>query len=128
MIEKTAIIIDDDEAINSLLGELLTLYGYDVVGSGFDGNDAISLYTKHKPSIVLLDVRMPKKNGFEALGEIKKIDPSSTVIMITGEVESQTNDRLQSLGASAIVYKPFEVEKLIKVINKAIKSNKMIVQ
>ncbi|MCV0393059.1 MAG: response regulator [Nitrosopumilus sp.] len=128
MIEKTAIIIDDDEAINSLLGELLTLYGYDVVGSGFDGNDAISLYTKHNPSIVLLDVRMPKKNGFEALGEIKKIDPSSTVIMITGEVESQTNDRLQSLGASAIVYKPFEVEKLIKVINKAIKSNKMIVQ
>ncbi|MHA7647988.1 response regulator [Nitrosopumilus sp. S4] len=128
MTEKTAIIIDDDDVINSLLVELMTLNGYEVVGTGFNGNEAVLLYKKHKPSVVLLDVRMPKKNGFEALDEIKKFDPLSTVIMITGEVESQTYDKLNSLGASAIIYKPFEIEKLFKVINKVAKSNKMVVE
>lgn len=128
MTEKTAIVIDDDKEINALLAEILTLSGYEVSGTGFNGNDALLLYKKFKPTVVLLDVRMPKKNGFDALDEIKQFDSSATVIMITGEVESQTCDILQSLGASAIVYKPFDVDKLVKVINKAIKSDKMIVQ
>lgn len=128
MTERTAIIIDDDKEINLLLAEILTISGYEVSGTGFNGDDAVLLYKKFKPTVVLLDVRMPKKNGFDALEEIKQFDPLATVVMVTGEAESQAYDRLQSLGASAIVYKPFDVDRLVKVINKAINSDKMIVQ
>lgn len=128
MTERTAIVIDDDKEINLLLAEILTISGYEVSGAGFNGDDAVSLYKKFKPTVVLLDVRMPKKNGFDALEEIKQFDPLAIVVMVTGEAESQAYDRLQSLGASAIVYKPFDVDRLVKVIDKAIKSDKMIVQ
>lgn len=128
MTERTAIVIDDDKEINLLLAEILTISGYEVSGTGFNGDDAVLLYKKFKPTVVLLDVRMPKKNGFDALEEIKQFDPLATVVMVTGEAESQAYDRLQSLGASAIVYKPFDVDRLVKVINKAINSDKMIVQ
>ena len=56
----------------SSLEELLTYKGFDVVGMGHNGNDAVSLYKELVPSVVLLDLKMPNKNGFEALEEIKK--------------------------------------------------------
>lgn len=112
--------------IVSSLEELLTYKGFDVVGTGHDGNDAISLYKELIPNVVLLDVKMPNKNGFEALDEIKKINEKANVIMITGEQDPETEIRLQELGAITIIQKPFEIEKITEIIKKIQNSEKIL--
>ncbi len=112
--------------IVSTLEELLTYKGFDVVGTGHDGNDAIMLYKELIPNIVLLDVNMPNKNGFEALEEIKKINENANIIMITGEQGSDIEIRLQELGAVTIIQKPFEIESIIEIIKKIQNSEKIL--
>ena len=112
--------------IVSSLEELLTYKGYDVVGTGHDGNEAVSLYKELIPNVVLLDVKMPNKNGFEALEEIKKINENANVIMITGEQDLATEIKLQELGAITIIQKPFEIERIIEIIKKIQNSEKIL--
>ena len=127
MSKNTVIIVDDDETINSLLVEIMNFSNYQVVGVGYNGNDAISLYKKYSPSLVLLDVRMPYKDGFDALSEIKQFDPKAIVIMVTGDANSSSLDRLYNLGANGVITKPFGVDKLIELIEHTKNSDKMVV-
>ena len=127
MPDDTVIIVDDDETINSLLVEIMNFSNYQVVGVGYNGNDAISLYKQHHPSLVLLDVRMPYKDGFDALSEIKQFDPKAIVIMVTGEANSSTIDKLHNLGANGVITKPFGVDKLIELIEHTKNSDQMVV-
>ena len=115
----SVIIVDDDKSIASLLEDILILKGFEVAGIAYDGDEAISLYKKLSPEIVLLDVSMPKKDGYETLSELKSIDPKSKVIMVTGEGSLESHKRLEDLGALAIVTKPFDIDKLAEVITNA---------
>lgn len=112
----SAIVVDDEPAIQEIMTEMLSILGVDIVGTGSNGNEAISLYQENSPSVVFMDINMPKLNGVEALKEIKKIDPKSAVIMVTGNTENDLESTLMALGAKAIIYKPFSVEQLKEII------------
>lgn len=113
---KTCIIVDDDVQITELFSELMTLQGLDVLAIGHTGMDAIKLYDKHKPDVVFLDVEMPKLNGIQALKEIKEIDSSATVVIVTGSTSSDIEKQLKQNGVTEIVYKPFDIKKIGKII------------
>lgn len=116
--QTTAIIIDDDHDIASVFKEYLELYGITTLGIGHNGKSAVELYQKIKPSIVLLDVMMPDYDGFYGLGKIKQLDPSAKVIMATADATQESRDRLTSLGADAVLHKPFEVKEIRAAINR----------
>lgn len=90
----------------------------DVIGVGRDGKEAVELYKKLKPDVVLLDVMMPQYDGFYALKKIRDIDPNAKVIMVTADLTLDTEKKLTELRASAITYKPYDIDSLIEIIEK----------
>lgn len=112
----TAIIVDDEQRVTQLYSELLELQNLEILGIGQNGNDAIRLFKKHKPDIMFLDVHMPDLNGLEALKEIKKISPTAKVIMVTADLSKDLEKTLQHNGATAIIFKPFDVQKIIQIL------------
>jgi two-component system chemotaxis response regulator CheY len=77
---------------------------------GCDGEEAITLYEKHRPDIVFLDITMPVIDGFEALERIRAINPEALVVMISADRQKSTKEKVLSLGASAIISKPIDEE------------------
>jgi two-component system chemotaxis response regulator CheY/two-component system response regulator (stage 0 sporulation protein A) len=114
---KTVIVVDDNSDVRSLLVELLELKNFQVVGTGRDGNDAVTLYGKLKPDITLLDVVMPDTDGLYALDHIREMNSDAVVIMITTDLSQDTAKRLEDLRATAVVYKPFDINDLVKIIH-----------
>lgn len=128
MKSKSAIVVDDDFEITEVFSELLQIHGITVMGVGYNGVDAIELFKKHSPDMVFLDVHMPKLNGLEALVKIKKLSSESKVIMITSDLSVDLEKQLQHIGANAIVYKPFDIQKIIQITENIYKSSNMLIQ
>ncbi|MHA7733569.1 response regulator [Nitrosopumilus sp. S6] len=128
MTPLSAIVVDDDADIRELMEEMLPMININVVATGMNGNDAIRLYREKSPSLVFLDINMPELDGITALREIKRIDPESTVIMVTGNTDSDLESTLQSLNANALIRKPFSIENIVKIIENIQQSNTMIIQ
>jgi two-component system chemotaxis response regulator CheY len=125
MVERklTAIVVDDDIDTVELFSEYLQLQGIEVLAKGYDGKEAVELYKKLKPDIAFLDVMMPHYDGTFALTEIKQLKPLAKVIMVTADLTVETARRLEGLGASAVVYKPFEFEEIMSTIYRLIQPN-----
>ncbi len=122
--DLTAIIVDDDYNTVVTFTEFLQFNGIRVVGTGYTGKDAVKMYEKLRPSVVFLDVMMPKPyDGFYALENIRKINPNAVVIMITADLTDQTEDKLRQLHASAIVYKPFDIKKILQMLGGLLAKN-----
>ena len=113
---KTSVVVDDDPHITELFSEILGIHGLEILDVGHDGLQAIELFVKHKPDILFLDVEMPKLNGIEALKEIMKIDPTANIVIVTGNTSAECENVLEENGASAIVFKPFDIQKIKQVI------------
>ncbi len=115
------VIVDDNEDITSVMSDILYIGGFNIVGIGHDGKEAVSLYRKYKPDFIFLDVRMPIMNGIQALKEIKDENSNANVIMITADDGTDIIQELKKLNATAIIVKPFKIETIfetIKNINK----------
>jgi len=112
------LVIDDDYNTVEVFAEFLELSEVKVVGKGYDGKDAVNLYKQLKPDIVFLDVMMPNFDGFYALENIRKINPNALVVMVTADLTSETEIKLTSLKATSIIYKPFDIQQIIELINK----------
>lgn len=115
------VIVDDNEDITSVISDILEIGGFNVVGIGHNGKEAVSLYKKHKPDFIFLDVTMPIMNGIQALKEIKEEDSKANVIMVTADDGTGVIQELKKLNATAIIVKPFKIEAIfetIKNINK----------
>jgi two-component system chemotaxis response regulator CheY/two-component system response regulator (stage 0 sporulation protein A) len=113
----TAIVVDDDKYTVNIFSEYLELKGINVVGKGYDGKKAVDLYVALRPDVVFLDVMMDRFDGLYALAEIKKIDHYANVIMMTADLTKNTHVQLINLKASAIIFKPFEMDAVMHAIN-----------
>jgi len=114
------VVVDDDDSTVEVFSEILELNGINVMAKGYDGKDAVNLYSELKPDIVLLDVMMPKYDGIYALEKIREINPHAVVIMVTADVRCDTTEKLEEMNASSIVNKPFDIEQLIETIDKLV--------
>ena len=112
---KTTIVIDDNADVLSLFIELLEMKNFKVIGTGRNGMEAVELFEKLKPDITFLDVVMPNTDGLYALSHIREINPNSVVIMVTTDLSQDTAKRLEDLKATAVVYKPFDINELVKL-------------
>ena len=116
--ETTVIVIEDDRDTAELLCEFLEIKSIKVLGKGYDGKQAVELYSKLKPDIVFIDVMMPKYDGFYALEQIRKLDPVAKIIMVTADRTTDTPRILDDLKATALLYKPYEFNDIMASIEK----------
>jgi len=119
----SVIVVDDDRDTVEVFCEYLSIKDIQVLGRGYDGKTAVELYKEHKPDIVLLDVMMPDFDGFYGLEQIRKFDPNAKIIMVTADLTSDTEKKLVDLRASAMIYKPYEIDSVIETIEKVSKEN-----
>jgi len=112
------IVVDDDVDTVEVFCEYLEIKDITVVGRGHSGKQAIELYEKLKPDLVLLDVMMPEYDGFYGLAHIKKINPDAKVIMVTADLTYDTEKKLKESNASAVIYKPYEIDSVIETIHR----------
>ena len=119
----SVIVVDDDRDTVEVFCEYLSIKDIQVLGRGYDGKAAVDLYKEHKPDIVLLDVMMPDYDGFYGLEQIRKHDPNAKIIMVTADLTSDTEKKLVELKASAMIYKPYEIDSVIETIEKVSKEN-----
>jgi DNA-binding response OmpR family regulator len=114
----TAIVIDDDKDTVSVLCDFLQIKGIKVIGRGYNGLEAVEIYKKLKPDAVFLDVMMEGYDGIYGLEKIKEIHQDAIVIMVTADMTVSTHDKLITLDASAIVYKPYDINEIMHVLGK----------
>jgi DNA-binding response OmpR family regulator len=112
------LIVDDDPECRSALRKALLRWQHEVVEAR-DGNEAIDLYDSFRPALVLLDVVMPKRDGFEVLRSIKAHPHGARIVAMSGGGQLGVNNYLEvmrQLGATAVLPKPFGTDELGKVI------------
>ena len=114
--KEKILIVDDDQDTCDALEEILVDEGYQTFAA-LTGRSALTKVKKSKPDLVLLDIKMPKMDGIEALNRIKKIDKHVVVVMITAYGALNTAKDAMRLGAYDYVTKPFDM-KLIKAVVK----------
>lgn len=113
MAEPTRILLAEDEvALGTIVKESLETRGFEV-SYAKDGEEAKKLYETNKPELLVLDVMMPKKDGFTLVKEIRKVDDRIPIIFLTAK--SRTEDVVEGFGYGANDYlkKPFSMEELI---------------
>jgi DNA-binding NarL/FixJ family response regulator len=112
------VVVDDDIDTVEVFCEYLEIKDITVVGRGHNGKKATELYENLRPDIVLLDVMMPEYDGFYGLEHIRKINPEAKVIMVTADLTYDTEKKLKEFNASAVIYKPYEIDSVIETIHK----------
>ena len=103
------LIVDDDENICELLRLYLEKDGFDTVVAG-DGEQAVEYAAKYSPDLILLDIMLPKLDGWQVCREIRKTS-ETPIIMLTAKGE--TFDKILGLGADDYVSKPFDTKEVI---------------
>ncbi len=114
--------IDDEENIRHLIRNEFSLEGFDVTTAG-SGEEGLGLADDQDYDVVLLDLKLPKMNGIETLKILKRRNPRSEVIMITGYGDIHSAVESLKLGARDYVTKPFRLEELLSLVKYAVKDS-----
>ena len=102
---KTALVVDDEAGLLPVYIQFLERMGFVATGVS-NGADAIAQMEQQDYDLVLLDLRMPAKTGFEVLSEIRPNHPNTSIVMVSGCVSSEFADTALRLGADSYVAKP----------------------
>ena len=114
----TKILVVDDAAFMRLkCSKLLSSNGYDVVEAG-NGVEAVDVYRREKPDAGLMDVTMPEMDGLTALKEIRTLDPSARIAMVTAMGQQSVVMEAIKSGARDFVVKPFEPTRVMAALKK----------
>ncbi|SER87901.1 response regulator receiver and ANTAR domain protein [Mycobacterium sp. 88mf] len=114
------VLIAEDEALIRLdLAEMLREEGYEVVGEAGDGQEAVELAESLRPDLVIMDVKMPRRDGIDAASEIasKRIAP---IVILTAFSQRELVERARDAGAMAYLVKPFSITDLVPAIEVAV--------
>jgi len=116
----TAIVVDDEKDVLDVFCEFLSVKDINVLATGNNGLDAVNLYKRFKPDVVLMDLIMPQYDGFYGLEKIRQYDPNSKVIIFSASLTPEYIKILREMKASAITQKPYDMDLVIKLIGKIV--------
>lgn len=116
------LVVDDFMDIRESLRGLLTAApGIIVVGEAGDGEEAVLRVDQLKPSVVIMDINMPRMDGIEAAARIKQAYPHIVVIGLSSYATDETHNRMRAAGAATVISKGLAVEQLrdeiLKIVN-----------
>ncbi|MBQ7807691.1 ANTAR domain-containing response regulator [Rhodococcus sp. (in: high G+C Gram-positive bacteria)] len=116
---RRVVVAEDEALIRMDLVEMLREEGYDVVGEAGDGQVAVESAESLKPDLVIMDVKMPRRDGIDAASEIaaKRIAP---VVILTAFSQRELVERARDAGAMAYLVKPFSISDLVPAVELAV--------
>ncbi len=118
--EKKVLIVDDAAFMRMMIKDILSKNGYIVVGEAENGRVAIDKYMELRPDLVTMDITMPEMDGIAAVKEIKAADPAARIIMCSAMgQQAMVIDAIQA-GAKDFIVKPFQPERVIEAVAKAL--------
>jgi DNA-binding NarL/FixJ family response regulator len=121
--DVTVLICDDAPAIRFLLQVAIGMReGMSVVGEAADGNEAITQAELLQPDVILLDLAMPNRTGLEALPEIKRVAPTTKVIILSGFASSIVEDEVIAHGMAGYLQKGIDPGEILTAIEAAARS------
>jgi len=123
-VKPLILLVDDQESIRFFLTKTLTDEGYEVRSAG-TAAQAVEIINSDMPDLVLLDLKLPDRNGLEVLADIRDILKDICVVMMTAFGDIKTAVEAMKLGAFDYVNKPINLEQLLLVIEKGLKSKEL---
>ena len=114
------LVVDDAAFMRKMVSDALTGGGHEIVGEAANGAEAVQRFQELRPDIMTLDITMPEKDGLAALKEIIAVDPGAKVVMCSAlGQESKVLESIK-LGAKDFVVKPFQVDRVLSAMEKAL--------
>lgn len=121
----TVLVVEDEDVLIELLRGMLEANGFSVM-TAMDGQVAINLYREHHRdiAIVITDMGLPSKGGWEVLEEVLKINPGAKVICASGFLDSSIRDEMIASGAVEFIQKPYAYDRLIGLMRQLLAGNR----
>jgi DNA-binding response OmpR family regulator len=113
MASSVILVVDDDATIRDVVAETLTQEGY-ATTTAADGEEALALLTRDEPGLVLLDLRLPRVDGWEVARQMRARGLSTPVVVMTAELS--VADYVGELGAAGLLVKPFNLVELLNEV------------
>ncbi len=111
MLDRKILVVDDEKPISDIIKFNLTKEGYEVV-TAFDGDEALKMVYQHNPDLILLDVMLPKLDGFQVCRKVRETF-NTPIIMLTAKEEEVDKVLGLELGADDYITKPFGMRELM---------------
>jgi CheY-like chemotaxis protein len=111
---RSVLVVEDDDRVRNMLCDYARSHGC-TTWEARNGLEALWIVKHERPALVLLDLRMPRVDGFETLRHIQRFDPSIRIVIVTGDVSDETRRRVESLGLELLL-KPVMLDALDAVL------------
>lgn len=119
--EIEVLIVDDEELVTMVLNRELEDEGYRVTAAN-GGQEAINILAAKEFNLLILDIKMPKVDGFEVLRFVKDRWPKTEVIMLTGFPELKHYTESKKLGAEDLLSKPYDLNDLLTTVERVLRT------
>ncbi len=127
MKKERILVVDDEPAIGTLVKQVVARYGYKA-DSILDALSAVKVMSKVEYSVAICDIRMPGKDGIWLLKEIKRRNPDTQVIILTGSDNLEDAIASLNLGAENYLLKPPNIDELSQLVTKAIEKRRLLIR
>jgi CheY-like chemotaxis protein len=114
------LLVDDEAHVRKFIGLVLKQCGSPTLLEAVNGRDAVEIYQRESPDLVLLDVNMPIQDGLQTLRELRQIDPNCVVVMLTSLANRQTIEEALQLGASNYIRKDTPKDEILAALQQTI--------
>lgn len=118
------LIVDDSKFMRSILSDILTNEGHQIVGEAENAQECVELYHRLKPDIVTLDIIMPVVENIDAIFALKKLlylNPLAKVVIVSAMGQPLMIKEYMNAGAMDFIVKPFHPATVIKVVEKVLR-------
>ncbi len=113
-------IVDDEEILHRLYKDVFAIKGHEVVADAYDGEEAIQIFKKMdpKPEVIILDHRMPNKDGIQAMQEMLAINNDAKVVFISAD--ANVRNQAMNHGAVSFGLKPVTIRHMLDLVDSAL--------
>jgi DNA-binding response OmpR family regulator len=118
--EGKILLVDDEAHVRKFIGLILKQLGATVLFEAGNGRDAVEVFKRESPNLVLLDVNMPIQDGIQTLREIRQISTDCVVVMLTSLANRQTVEEALSLGADNYIRKDTPKDEILASLRQTI--------
>ena len=116
----TVLVCDDAIFMRTMIGDILTQAGFEIVGEAESGLQAVQKYRELKPDLVTMDIVMPDMGGIEAVREICKQDPDAKILMCSAMGQQALVVEAIQAGAKDFVVKPFQPSRVLEAVQRVL--------
>jgi two-component system, chemotaxis family, chemotaxis protein CheY len=119
-VAPTVLICDDAIFMRTMVGDILTQAGFEIVGEAETGKQAVERYKALRPDLVTMDIVMPDMGGIDAVREITAFDPGAKVLMCSAMGQQSLVVEAIQAGAKDFVVKPFQPSRVLEAVQRVL--------